>query len=322
MKRRIFLAGCGITLQGAAISSRAANEAGFPNKPIRIVVPFAAGISPDIIARLLGEKISRSTSQPVLVDNRPGAAGVIGAEAAATSAPDGYTIFLTATSVMAINPHVYARLKYNPLVDFMPVSHVLTVPYVLSAAPNAPFGSMRELVAYAKRHPGEVTYASLGVGSQPHVAMELWQKQLGISLNHVSYKSSPANDLMGGFVSLYLDASTVAIPLVRGQKVKAIAVSSAQRIESLPEVPAAAEYDKRLVTTAWQGFFAPKGTPADVVQKLATEISRAVATPDVQARMRDLGLVPTGTGPAELANALAQDHALWGNIVRDLGIRV
>ena len=327
MKRRTFLAAAssgaaamsGVTLPAGAAQ---ASLAEFPNKPIKIVVPFAAGISPDIIARLLGEKLSRTLSQPVLVDNKPGAAGIIGAEFAATCPADGYTLFLTATSVMAINPHVYPRLKYDPLTDFLPVSHVLTVPYVLTAAPNAPFNNMRELVDYAKQHPGEVTYASLGVGSQPHVAMELWQKRLGIQLNHISYKSSPATDLMAGFVSLYLDASTVAIPLVRANKVKAIAASSPQRIPSLPDVPAAAEYNKALATTAWQGFFVPKGTPPDIAKKLGFEISRAVATPDVQARMKDLGLLPTGTGAAELASALAQDHALWGSIVRDLGIKV
>lgn len=319
MKRRTI---CGAAACALAHPLVVRASDAYPAKPIRIVVPFAAGISPDVVGRIVADKLSQSWKQPVIVDNRPGASGMIGAEAVAASTPDGYTLLLAVTSVMAINPHVYSKLRYNALADFVPVSELLTVPYVLVASPQAPFGNLKELVEYARRNPGKVDYASLGVGTQPHMAMEVWQKRLGIRLNHVSYKGSPAADLMGGIVSLYLDPAPTAIPLVQARKLKALAASGRKRIAVLPDVPTATEFQRELETTAWQGVFAPKGTPPAIVNRLGSELARIVALPDVRQKLVDFGLDPTGTPPAGMAASLAADHAYWGKVVRDLGVRL
>lgn len=322
MQRRTFCIAAGALAGSGSMPALAAPADDFPNKPVRIIVPFAAGISPDIVARLIGDKLGQIWKQPVVIENKPGAAGLIGAEAAATSAPDGYSLFLSVTSVMAINPHVYSKLRYNSITDFIPVSHLLTVPYVLTAPLTAPFNNLKELVEHAKHKPGEVNYASLGIGSQLHVAMEVWQKKLGIQLTHIPYKASPLSDLIAGNVLLYMDPSTTAIPLVQEKKVKAIAVSSAQRIPQLPGVPSVNEYQPGMDTTAWQGIFVPKGTPQPIVDKLSAEIVRVVAMPDVQKRMIELGLQPSGTAPAKLASSLNADYAYWGRVIRDLGVKL
>lgn len=322
MQRRTFCIAAGTLAGAGSMPALAAPADDFPNKPVRIIVPFAAGISPDIVARLIGDKLGQIWKQPVLIENKPGAAGAIGAEAAAGSLPDGYTLFLSVTSVMAINSHVYTKLRYNSITDFMPVSHLLTVPYVLTASPLAPFNNLKELVAYAKQKPEQVNYASLGPGSQSHVAVEVWQKKLGIQFTHIPYKTSPLSDLIAGNVMLYMDPSTTAIPLVQEKKVKAIAVSSAQRISQLPNVPSVNEYQPGLDTTAWQGIFVPKGTPQPIVDKLSAQIVRVVAMPDVQKRMIELGLQPSGTPPAKLASSLNADYAYWGRVIRELGVKL
>lgn len=324
MQRRIFMtsvAAAAASASGLVQAQSGGTEGSYPEKPIRIIVPFAAGISPDVVARIVGDKLSQAWKQPVIVDNKPGAAGIIGAQAAAASPADGYTLFLAVTSVMAINPHVYTKPKYG-LDDFKPVAELLTVPYVLTASPNAPFSTLKQLVEYARQNPGKLDYASLGVGSQPHVVMEVWQKKLGIKLQHIPYKSSPAADLIAGMVSLYLDPSTTAIPLIRGNKVKAIAASGPTRISSLPEVPTASEYLAGLESTAWQGVFVPKGTPDGIVNKLSAQFERIVQLPDVHAKLVDYGLEPTGRNAATFASRVDSDYALWGSVVRSFDIKV
>ncbi len=323
-RRHIVLAGAAAALAlsagGAAAQGAGAN--GYPSRPIRIIVPFPAGTSPDSVVRLVGDKLSQAWGQPVIIENRAGAAGAIGAEAVAVSPADGYTMLYTVSSVMEINPHVYANLRYKPLTDFTPVIQAVTVPYVLCASPSAPFNDMRELVEYAKRHPGTINYASYGVGSQTQVAVEMWSKQLGIKLNHIPYASNPAADLMSGVVSLLLEPSTTAIPLVKSNKVKAIAVSSEQRIASLPAVPPASDYAPGLQTIAWQGMFLPKSAPAAVVAKLNGELVRILALPDVRARLTDLGLFAAGGNAEELAARVATGHATWGRAIKELDIKL
>ncbi len=321
MKRRTLVHSAGALALLAATHSFGQSQA-YPSKPIKIVVPFPAGTSPDTLARLLADKLSQAWGQPVLVDNRAGAAGGIGAEAVAGSPADGYTILYTVSSVMEINPHVYATLRYNPLTDFMAVAQVVTVPYVLCATPAAPFNTLSELVEYAKRNPGKIDYASYGVGSQTQVAVEIWAKQLGIKLNHIPYASNPSADLMSGVVSLLLEPSTTAIPLIKGNKVKAIAVSSEQRIASLPNVPSASEFMRGIETISWHGLFVPKATPPGVVAKLNTEMVRILALPDVRARLADLGLFPAGGSAADLIAKLAAGHASWGRAIKELNIKL
>jgi tripartite-type tricarboxylate transporter receptor subunit TctC len=303
------------------------NTGPYPNRPIKFIVPFAPGISPDVIARLISDRLAQSLGQPVIVDNRPGAGGMIGAEAAAITPGDGYNIFFAVKSVMAIAPHVYSTAKYNPLKDFKSVSQILIVPHVITAAPNVPYNNLKELVEYAKKNPGKIDYASLGVGSQPHIAMEAWAQKLGIKLTHIPYKSNPAADVMSGVVSLSLEASTTAIPSIKAGKIKGIAISGSNRIESLPDVPTVTEYGSTLdvngnIGNSWHGIFAPASTPDSVITKLNTEIIKIVKTPEVQERMRYLGLTPTGTTAQTLASAMSGDYAFGGQLIRELDIKV
>ena len=300
---------------------------GYPNRPIKMIVPFSAGLSPDVVARLIGDKLSQALGQPVVIDNRPGAGGMIGAEAALISPADGYNLLFSVKAVMAIAPNVYPNAKYNPVRDFKAVSQILIVPHILTAAPNTPYNSMKEMVEYAKRNPGRIDFASLGVGSQPHVALEAWASRLGIKLTHVPYKTNPSPDVMSGVVSLSLEASTTAIPLIKAGKVKALGISGSERIASLPDLPTISEFNANLdpngvIGNSWHAVFAPAGTPDDIVIKLNTEIVKIVKMPDVQARLRSLGLTPTGTTAALLATDAASDFAYWGQLVRELGIKV
>lgn len=325
MQRRQLLTGA--TGLAASISLPAWSQAPYPNKPVRLIVPYAAGISPDVIARVISERLGQALGQPIVVDNRAGAGGMIGAEAAAAMPADGYNMFYTVKAVMAIVPHLYPQAKYNPLRDFKAVSQVLIVPHIITATPNAPYNTMAELVAYAKRNPGKVTYASLGVGSQPHVALEAWARRLGIQLTHVPYKTAPAPDVMSGVVDLYLEASTTAIPSIQGKRVKALVTSGAERIPALPDLPTMTEFNPELdpngvIGNSWHTFFVPAATPDDIVAKLNTEIVKVVKTQEVQTRLRSLGLTPTGTPSAAVNTGMAADHAYWGKLIKDLNIKV
>lgn len=329
MKRRHLLAlatTAALSTTLIATPSAFAQTAGYPNRPIKLVVPFPAGISPDVVARLIGDKLSVALGQPVVVDNKPGAGGMIGAVAAGTAPADGYTLFFSVKATHAIAPNVYRDAKYNPPRDFKAVAQILQVPHVLTATPKAPYNNMKELVAYAKANPGKIDFASLGVGSQPHVALEVWSQRLGIKLNHVPYKTNPSPDVMSGVVSLSVEASTTAIPLIKAGKVKALGISGAQRIPGLPDVPTMTEFDANLdvngvIGSSWHGIFAPTGTPNDIIAKLNTEIVKIVKLPEIQARLIELGLTPTGTSAAALDTVANGDYAFWNKVINDLGIK-
>lgn len=306
----------------AAAQALAQGAAAYPNKPIRIIVPFAAGISPDVVARILGDKLAQAWGQPVVIDNKPGASGMIGAEAAAKSAPDGYTLLMSVTAIMSMNPHIYSKMGYDPLKDFKPVSHILNVPFVVIAAPNKPISSMADLIGAAKKDPGAIDYASLGAGSHSHVAVEWLMNQTGIKLNHVPYKASPAADVMSGMVSLYFDPIVTAIPLVAAQKVKALAISTLQRSPALPNVPAISETVPGFDTYAFQGIYAPAGTPDAIVNKLNAELVRIVRLPDVQKKLTDFGYLPVGSSVEAFRKLGEEDHARYGKVIRDNGIRL
>lgn len=318
------LAGCSWVFLMAAllISSPAAKAQDYPSKPIKIIVPYAAGISPDVVARILADKLSIAWKQPVTIDNRPGASGMIGAEAAATSPADGHTLFISVTAIMAMNPHVYKSIRYDPFKDFRPVSHLLNVPFVLVAAPDRPYRSLDQVMAAAKKSPGKIDFASLGDGSHSHVAMVWLTRQAGLDLFHVPYKTSPSADLMGGVVSLYMDPIVTALPLIKSGKLKAIAVSTKDRSPVLPEVPSIAESIHGFDTYAFQGIFVPAGTPDRIVQKLGDELMRIVRMPDVNEKLRSFGYEPIGGGPQEMAAVLRDTHTRYGKVIRDNNIRL
>ncbi len=327
MKRRHVLNAATGLAAAMALPAAWAQTGPYPNRPIKMIVPFASGISPDVVARLIGDKLGQALGQPVVIDNRPGAGGMIGAEAAALAPADGYNLFFTVKAVMAIAPNVYPNGKYNPMKDFKGVAQILLVPHILTATPNAPYNTMKELVEYAKKNPGKIDFASLGVGSQPHVALEAWAARLGIKLNHVPYKTNPSPDVMSGVVSLSVEASTTAIPLIKAGKIKALAISGSERIPALPDLPTMTEFGANLdvngvIGSSWHGVFTPAGTPDDIVAKLSTEIIKIVKTPEIQNRLRSLGLTPTGMSAATLSADVATDYAYWGSLVKELNVKV
>jgi len=327
MKRREILKTSIIGASGLLSTDIFSQSNSYPNRPIKLIVPYASGLSPDIIARLIADKLGRALGQPVVIDNRPGAGGMLGAEIAATQPGDGYNLFFTVKAVMAIAPHIYPNAKYNPLKDFKSVSQILLVSHIITATPNAPYNTMKELVEYAKLNPGKIDYASAGVGSHPHVAMEVIANRLGIKLTHIPYKTNPGPDVMSGVVSLSLEASTNAIPTIKAGRIKALAVSGATRIPVLPDVPTITEFsaslDQNGVTgNSWHGIFVPASTPDNIVDILNTEIIKIVKMPDIQERFRTLGLTPTGTAPSVLSNAVSSDYAYWGQIIKEFNIKV
>ena len=320
-----FAAACVVVLASIAPPAAWSQDA-YPNRPLRLIVPHGPGTSPDVVARLLALRLAPALGQPVVVDNRVGAGGMIGAEAAAAAPADGYSVLFTVKGVLAIGPHLHLNAKYDTLRDFRAVTEILQVPHIITATPNAPYNSMKEFVDYARRNPGKIDYASTGAGGQPHVALETLASRLGIKLNHIPYKGSPGADVMSGVVSLYLEASTTAVPAIRGGKIKALAISGTERIASLPDVPTLTEFDALLdpngvVGNSWHGLFVPAATPAEIVARLNSEIVRIINTADMQSRLRALGLRPTGTPPAALAAALASDFAYWRQLVREVGVK-
>ncbi|MDB5807532.1 MAG: hypothetical protein JWN73_4854 [Betaproteobacteria bacterium] len=315
---------------GAALSilpSAHAQPAAYPDRPVKLIVPYPAGISPDVVARLVSDRLSTALGTPVIVDNRPGAGGMIGAEQAATMPNDGYNLLFTVKGVMAIVPHVYPTAKFHPVKDFKAVAEILQVPHIIVATNNAPFNDMKTMAEYAKRNPGKLNYASNGTGSQPHVGMETILRRLGLQVTHIPYKGLPAPDLIAGVVDLQLEASTTAIPNIKGGKIKALAISGTERIPALPDVPTITEFradlDPRGATgNSWHAIFAPAGTPDAIIARLNTEIVKIVKTQDMQDRLRALGLTPTGTSVEALAKENLADYEYWGKIVRELNVRV
>jgi tripartite-type tricarboxylate transporter receptor subunit TctC len=326
MKRRSALLAAA-ALTASMMTSAAWAQAGYPDRPVKIILPYAIGVSPDIVARLLAERLGPALGRPVVIDNRPGAGGMVGAEVAAKMPPDGYNLLFTVKGVMAIVPHVYRDAKFNSLKDFKAVTEILQVPHLIVATNKAPYNSMKELVEYAKRNPGKINYASNGTGSHPHVGMETVASKLGIQLTHVPYKTAPGPDVIAGVVDLFFEASTTAIPSIKGGRIKALATSGPERIPALPDLPTLTEFRSDLdpngaTGNSWHAIFAPAGTPDVIVTRLNTEIVKIVKTQDMQNRLRDFGLTPTGTSAEHLSKQLAADFAYWEKIVRELNVKV
>jgi tripartite-type tricarboxylate transporter receptor subunit TctC len=315
-----------LTHLGAAAAAMAAPpllaQGKWPDRPIKVIVPFAAGVSPDVVTRIVSEPLARALGQPVVIDNRAGAAGIIGAEIAAKSPGDGYTLFMTVNSIMGINPNVYTKLPYDTFRDFAPVTQVALVPYVLVTGPNQPDATLKDLIARAKAKPGSVDYGSLGIGSGPHVVMEMMNNMAGIQMVHVPYKGSPLADVMAGQMPLAFEPATTAIPLVKSGKLRALAVTSKKRSAALPDVPAVAELLPGYDGDGWQGFYVPAATPKEIVARFNTEIVKVLKQPDVQRRLVDLGLQPVGSTIDEFAKVSRDEYAKWGKIAKSNNIRI
>lgn len=296
----------------------------YPTKPIRIVVPFPAGGTSDILARAIGQKLTEEWKQPVVVDNRPGAGANIGAEIVAKSPPDGYTLLLAST-IHTINPSLYAKLSYDPVRDFSPITLIAATSQVLVVHPSVPVKTVKEFIAYAKKRPGELHYSSAGNGSQPHLTAELFKARTGIHIVHVPYKGAPPamTDLLAGHVALTFATSPSAVPHVRSGKLRALGVSTLKRISALPEVPTIDEAGvPGFEASGANGLVGPAGLSPAVVEKLNAAVVRIVNDPVMSRYLRDQGAEPWTTSPAEYAAYLKSEVAKWAKAVKDSGARI
>ncbi len=309
----------------AAFAALAHAQAPYPSKPIRLVVPFPAGGTTDIIARAVSQRLTETLGQAVVVDNRPGAGGNIGAELVAKSPPDGYTLLMGTVGTHAINPGLYAKMPYDHVRDFAPVILVAGVPNVLVVPAALPVNSVQELIAYAKANPGKLNFASSGSGTSIHLSGELFKTMSGVDIAHVPYKgSAPAlQDLVGGQVQLMFDNLPSSLALIKGGKLKALAVTSAQRSAALPDVPTMIESGlPGFEASSWFGILAPAGTPKDAIAKLSGEVAKWLATPDAKEKMAAQGAIPAGLMPDEFTRHIAAETVKWQKVVKDSGAKV
>jgi tripartite-type tricarboxylate transporter receptor subunit TctC len=309
----------GVLGSGSAATVNA--QPAYPSRPVRMVVPFPAGTSPDVIARLWGDRFAKATGQPVIVENRAGAGTIIAAQAVASANPDGYALLWTVNNTFSINPFVYPKLPYKAD-DFVPVTRILSVPYVLLVSAESKMRTLDDLVREAKSRPGQMSYASAGVGTGLHVALARLLNTAGVSMTHVPYKEYFLPDLIAQRVDVAFDASTGAIPQIKGGKVRALGVSSPMRIEALPDVPAIAEVFPGFVGDSWHGIFAPRGTPQAVLAALVTQSQRIVESPDFRSSLRDYALTPVGGSPDAFRQFLSEDARSWAKVVKDNAIQV
>lgn len=294
----------------------------YPAKPIKLVVPFPPAGSTDLLARRIGDKMGQSWGQPVIVENRPGAGGVVGSASVAKSAPDGYTLLMGVTGTHAVSVSLYSKLPYDPLRDFATVTEVVSVPLVILVNPSVQAQSLRDLIALAKAKPGTLTFASPGNGTSMHLAGEMFKSMAGVDMVHVPYKGSAAalNDTLGGQVSMMFGDMLVVLPQIRAGKLRALAVTGLRRAAVLPDVPTAIEaglagYD----VSSWQGVFAPAGTPRDIVTKLNAEIVRILRLPEVRDDLGRQGFEPIGGTPEQFYALIAAEIPKWAKVVKESG---
>lgn len=320
MFRRIFFSAATLAAVSVALPHAALADNAWPNlKPITLIVPFSAGGNVDFQARLIGQKLSERLGQSVVVDNVPGAGGVLGVSKAINAKPDGYTIVMGFDGPVSVAQLVNKAVKYDAERDLLPIGQVSVAPVVLMARPGFPAQNMQELIALAKAQPGKITYGTSGVGTVLHLAMEMVQERAKVQMVHVPYRGGAQiiNDVMGGQVDTGYLVTTSATPLVQQGKLHALGVTSAQRIDSIPSVPAFAETPvlKGMEINTWTGLFAPKGTPAAVITRLASELDAVLKTPDVQQRLKDGGATPGSGTPAQFAAFLKKEKAAYAAIV-------
>ncbi|HXF66503.1 MAG TPA: tripartite tricarboxylate transporter substrate binding protein [Burkholderiales bacterium] len=314
-----------VTLAVVPAAPAPAQPAGaYPAKPVRLIVPLAPGGPSDIFARTLAQKLTENLKQTVFVDNRPGASAIIGTELAAKSPPDGYTIILVSNTI-AINPALFAKLPYDTLRDLAPVSLLATTPYLLAVHPSLPVRSVKELIALAKRRPGELNHASGGHGTGPHLAMEVFVQRTGVKVVHIVYKGGgPAmNDFIAGHTQVYMANMIAALPQVKAGRIRALAVSSERRSEAAPELPTIAESGVPGFNESGQhGILAPAGVPREIIAKLQSEIARALNAPEVKNRLQAEGSRVVASTPEEYGALIRSEMEKWARIVKAAGIRV
>jgi tripartite-type tricarboxylate transporter receptor subunit TctC len=307
----------------SALISTAAMAQSFPSRSVRWIVPVPPGGATDIIARIVAQKMTESWGQPVVVENRAGAAGVIGSDAVARSAPDGHTILMGTTSTHAVGPAINPRLPYNTLTDFTPVTLVATFPNVLVGHPSTA-SSLQELIALLKANPGKYAFGSSGAGSSTHLTGELFKLMTQTDVNHIPYKGTGPllNDLMGGQVAFAFDQITAVMSPIQAGKMRALGVASAARNPALPDVPAIAEVLPGFESIAWVGILGPARMPQELTARIQLETKRILELPDIAQRMKELGATPVASAPADFAAFMAKDTEKWRSLVATAKIRI
>ena len=312
-------------LLGTCGSGLAQDAQSYPDKPIRIIVPFAPGGSSDVLARSLGQKLTEMWGQQILVDNRPGAGGNIGAAEAAHAEPDGYTLLLVDVGTITISPSIYSNLGYDPEKGFAPVTMVAVSPHALVVNPSVPVNSVEELVAYAKANPDTLNFASAGNGTAVHLAGEQFQQMTGTQWTHVPYKGGAAAliGIVGGEVDLTLNGLLATLPHIKSGKLKALAVAGSHRASAMPDLPTVSEAGvPGFQSGSWQGLLAPAGTPPNIVAKLNDAVVKVLNEPDMKQRLADQGAEVVANTPEEFAVFIRDDKAKWAKIVKDSGVKV
>lgn len=321
MTRRQFLQTAASVAAALSTAPAWAQEPRWPARPLRIIVPFGAGSGNDIVARLVGDHLTRALGQPVVIDNRAGGNGTIGADAAARSAPDGYTLFVTTNTTQAAAPSLMKKINYDPIKDFAPIGRIANTPALLLVNPALPVKTLADLITLAKARPGKLTYASGSAGTLVPGAM--LTSMAGIDMLHVPYKSIPLglNDVIAGQVDMMFTDMATGTPQVKGGKLRALGVSSAAAAPALPDVPPIAQTLKGFELLAWYAMYAPAGTPAPVIERLNRELRAFVGTPATQERLTALGLQPMTSTPQELADFGRGELAKWARLIQQAGIQ-
>ena len=309
----------------AVAPSRPAEAQGYPAKPVTIIVPLAAGTGMDSLARLYAEPLAQALGQPVLIDNRPGAALMLGTAAIAAATPDGHTLGVSTAAPMSVSPVLYRKINYDPAKDFIPIYHYVKSPFVLIVNPALPIHSVQDLIRHAKASANPMTYSSPGAGVLQHLSIEFMAQQFGLKMTHVPYRNSPQSitDIAAGHVDLGFAEAGASLPLIREGKVRALAVSSTTRLPTVPDVPPFGEAAgaPAFEAVSWHVLFAPSGTPQDIVERLHQEMRRIMSAPDMKKRAADIGLIPIDS-PAipEIRRYIASEQEKWGSLVRKLGL--
>ena len=311
-----------IALTALATTAFSQDAANYPSRPIRVIVPFAPGGGLDISTRLIAQKLTEKWGQNIVVDSRPGAATIVGTEIASKAAPDGYTLLMI-TTTFAINPGLYPKLPYDPVKDFTPVTQLNSQPNVVVVTPSFPGKSVKDLMALARAKPGELTFATPGAGSAPHLSAEMFQRAAGVSMIHVPYKGIPpaVTDVIGGRVTMLFTTTISAAPHIKAGKLRALAITSAKRQSSMPDVPTIGETLPGYRAEAFQGMVAPAGVPQAIVNKVSAEVARIVRLPDVSQRFELDGAEPVGSTPKEFAAFLRAEMQKWNKVIKDAGIK-
>ena len=317
MLKTLFGLLLGVVMFGAQAQS-------WPQKPVRFIVPFPPGGATDISARLLGEKLSQIWGQQVIIENRGGAGGSVGAAEAARAAPDGYTLFFPSGSVVTANQHLYEKLSYDPEKDFIPVTNVVSGPQVLTVPANSPYRTVKDLIDAARANPGKLTFGHAGIGSQTHLAAENFVWQAKINALAVPYKGEGPGlaALVGGETNFFVGNVAASIGHINGGRLRALGVTSKEETPQLPGVPPIGKTVPGFENTGWFGIVAPTGTPNDIVQKIYRDTKKALEATDLKARLYVQGLAPVGNTPEQMAKAMKEETALWARVVKERQIRV